>query len=117
LNPLAATAQRSGIRELTLLAQADEPEESTPTAPSAAPKTKRKLDRQTKIELMFILVMLIAVGLGLLAFTYLAARLTRRYMKPLEKLPPRPVDSVFTDDWATKPLTPQEREKLDSEEW
>jgi hypothetical protein len=59
----------------------------------------------------------VAVGLGLIAFTWLTARLMRRYMRPLEKMPQRPLDPVFTDDWAGKPLTPQERAKLDSEDW
>lgn len=66
---------------------------------------------------MFILVMLVAVGLGLIAFTWLTARLTRRYMKPSEMLPARRPDPVFTDDWASKPLTEQERAKLDGSEW
>jgi hypothetical protein len=82
-----------------------------------SPTAKRKLDRHTKIELMFILVILVAVGLGLIVFTWLTARMTRRYMKPSEKRAARPVDPVFTDDWASKPLTEQERVKLDSGEW
>ena len=106
---------------LLLLAQADAdsmPAADSGTDPSTAtPTTKRKLDRHTKIELMFILVMLVAVGLGLLAFTWLTARLTRRYMKPSEKRPARPLDPIFTDEWANKPLTEQERAKLDSEDW
>jgi len=92
--------------------------ESKPQPLSTSPTTgKKKLDRKTKAELMFVLVSLLAVGLGLIAFTWLTARLTRRYMRPLEKMPQRQLDPVFTDDWASKPLTPQEREKLDSEEW
>jgi len=101
--------------ELVLLGQAElEPE---PASDSHTPATKPKLDRHTKIELMFVLVMLVAVGLGLIAFTWLTARLTRRYMKPAEKFPARRPDPVFTDDWAAKPLTDQERGKLDSGEW
>jgi hypothetical protein len=84
---------------------------------ATTPPAKPKLDRHTKIELLFILVMLVAVGLGLIAFTWLTARLTRRYMKPSEKLPARRPDPVFTDDWASKPLTEQERAKLDGSEW
>jgi hypothetical protein len=93
------------------------PTGTTDDAGSAAPK-KPKLDRRTKIELMFVLVSLVAVGLGLIAFTWLTARLTRRYMKQNErKTPTRKLDPVFTDDWAAKPLTPEERSKLDSPEW
>lgn len=88
--------------------------ESTPTA---SPAQKGKLDRQTRIELMLVLVMLVAVGLCLIAFTWYAARMTRRYMKPAEKLPARRLDPVFTDDWAAKPLTADERAKLDSSDW
>jgi hypothetical protein len=110
---------RAIAAEHLVLAQADVDAEpvSDPVSDSATPTTKRKLDRRTKIELMFILVMLVAVGLGLIAFTWLTARLTRRYMKPAEKLPARRPDPVFTDDWAAKPLTEQERAKLDSSEW
>ena len=99
-----------------VLAQADA-DSNVADSSTATPITKRKLDRHTRIELMFILVMLAAVGLGLIAFTWLTARLTRRYMKPGEKRPARPLDPVFTDDWASKPLTDQERAKLDSGEW
>jgi hypothetical protein len=113
---LASTAT-----DLLILAQADVDSVAVPdseTDPTTAtPTTKRKLDRRTKIELMFILVMLVAVGLGLLAFTWFTARLTRRYMKPSERLPARRPDPVFTDDWATKPLTEQERARLDNPEW
>lgn len=84
---------------------------------SSPPVTKPKLDRRTRIELLSVLVMLVAVGLVLMAFTWLAARLTRRYMKPSEKLAARRPDPIFTDDWAAKPLTPQERLKLDSADW
>ena len=66
---------------------------------------------------MTILVMLVAVGLGSIACIWLMGRLTRRYMKSNEKPPARPVDSAFTDDWAAKPLSEQERAKLDSGEW
>ena len=101
--------------ELVLLGQAElEPE---PASGSHSPAKQPKLDRHTKIELMFILIMLVAVGLGLIAFTWLTARLTRRYMKPAEKFPARRPDPVFTDDWAAKPLSDQERGKLDSSEW
>jgi len=110
---------RADAADDILLAQADADAEpvSDPASDGTAPTTKRKLDRRTKIELMFVLVMLVAVGLGLIAFTWLTARLTRRYMKPAEKLPARRPDPIFTDDWAAKPLTEQERAKLDSSEW
>jgi hypothetical protein len=96
-----------------------EPAEAVSNSPPALMPTtgKKKLDRKTKIELMFVLISILAVGLVLIAFTWLTARLTRRYMRPLEKMPQRSLDPVFTDDWASKPLTPQERERLDSEEW
>lgn len=78
---------------------------------------KGKLDRRTRIELMFILVSLVALGLGMMAFTWLGARIARRHMQRPGKPPPRPVDPVFTDDWAAKPLTAEERARLESDQW
>lgn len=87
------------------------------SAAAASPAKKGKLDRQTRTELMLVLVILVAVGLCLIAFTWYAAQMTRRYMKSAEKLPARRLDPVFTDDWAAKPLTADERAKLDGSEW
>lgn len=60
---------------------------------------------------------LVILGLGLIAFTWLGARMTRRYMKSSEKKPKLRLDPVFTDDWAAKPLSPEERERLASDRW
>jgi len=92
-------------------------ESSQTIAPPEPPSAKKKLDRRTRIELMFVLVGLVGVGLAMIAFTWLAARMTRRYMKSSEKKPKRSLDPVFTDDWAAKPLTPEERARLDSDDW
>jgi hypothetical protein len=115
LFPLCIATTANAQQLPVMVAQVDT--EAPPDTTSTDPVKKPKLDRHTKIELMFILVMLVAVGLGSIAFTWLMARLTRRYMKSSEKKPARPLDPVFTDDWAAKPLTEQERGKLESGEW
>jgi hypothetical protein len=106
---------RAEEEQPSLLAQSNAGSEPISGFAGAPPISNRKLDRRTRIELMFVLVMLVAVGLGLIAFIWVTARMTRRYMKPTEKRPARPVDPVFTDDWAAKPLTEQERARLDGE--
>jgi hypothetical protein len=111
--PTASTVFESSDFLFLALSDTESPGEPVPVLPAKKPK----LDRHTKIELLFVLVMLVAVGLGLIAFTWLTARLTRRYMKPSEILPSRRLDPVFTDDWAAKPLTDVERKKLDQDDW
>jgi hypothetical protein len=117
LFPLNTLAFRGKLPLILAQAELDAPPGSSSDDVSVPPAKNPKLDRHTRIELLFVLVMLVAVGLGLIAFTWLTARLTRRYMKPGEKLPARRPDAVFTDDWAAKPLTDQERAKLDSDQW
>jgi hypothetical protein len=82
-----------------------------------SPAAKKKLDGQTRKRATAALGGLVILGLGLIAFAWLSARMTRRYMKSGERGKTTPVDSAFTDDWAHKPLTPEERERLAREEW
>jgi hypothetical protein len=83
----------------------------------ARPLARRKLDGRTRARAMAALGGLVILGLGLIAFTWLGARMTRRYMKSGEKKPKPRIDPVFTDDWAAKPLSPEERERLAGDKW
>lgn len=78
---------------------------------------KRKLDGATRTKAMAALASLVILGAGLIAFAWLGARMTRRYMKSGAKAPKPPLDPVFTDEWANKPLTPEERERLAGDQW
>lgn len=91
--------------------------ESTSAPPQQRPIAPKKLDGRTRARAMAALAGLVILGLGMLSFAWLGARMTRRYMKGGEKKQKRPVDPIFTDDWASKPLSSEERLKLDADQW
>lgn len=72
---------------------------------------------RARVRALAALAGLVLLGFSLVAATWIGGRMTRRYMKSGDRAPVRPVDPVFTDDWASKPLTPEERARLDSSEW
>jgi hypothetical protein len=110
---LASLAQLAA----TSLVYAQEAAEVVSDAEVVQPPAKRKLDGATRTKAMAALASLVILGVGLIAFIWLGARMTRRYMKSGAKPPKPPLDPIFTDDWANKPLTPEERERLASDEW
>ena len=106
-----------GQIDATSLACAQETAEVVSDVEVVQPPAKRKLDGATRTKAMAALASLVILGVGLIAFIWLGARMTRRYMKSGAKPPKPPLDPVFTDDWANKPLTPEERKRLASDEW
>jgi hypothetical protein len=76
---------------------------------------KKKLDARSRRTLFAALLAITLLGLLLIVLVIMSARMTRRHLRT--PLPARPIDPVFTDDWASKPLTPAERERLDAPEW
>ncbi len=87
-----------------------------PNAPLSASK-KSEQRNKARAKALAAIAGLIILGAALIAATWMGGRMTRRYMKSSEKPIVHPIDSAFTDDWASKPLTPEERNRLESSEW
>lgn len=70
-----------------------------------------RLDGPTRAKVLAALAGLAILGLGMMALTWLGARVTRRYMFPLSIKPKRLRSSAPPlDDWAAKPLIDEDLE-------
>jgi hypothetical protein len=77
----------------------------------AVPATNgtRKLPQRMWVRAMLGIVLILILGVGLLLLVWIGARVTRRYIRSLDK--DHPIASSTTidhDDWARKPLVPRE---------
>jgi hypothetical protein len=64
-----------------------------------------RLDGPARARVLAVFAGLIILGLGMMALTWLGARVTKRYMHPKSHKPVRRRSSApAQDDWASKPL-------------
>lgn len=76
-----------------------------------------RLEPKDRVKVLLALTAVIALGLGLIAFAWWGARVTRRYMNSatLARSQKR-TTTVREDDWATKPLYAPDDEASHNEE-
>ena len=73
-----------------------------------------RMDPKTRIGVILTLIALVCVGLLLMGFAFIGGRMTRRYInRKSTKNEPPPHQAPREDDWATKPLTEDERDPQD----
>jgi hypothetical protein len=76
----------------------------------------QRLDGPTRAKVLSALAGLVILGVGMVALIWLGARVTRRYMNPMSIKPKRRLSSAPNqDDWATKPLVPDDFEEASKE--
>ena len=67
----------------------------------------QRLDGGTRAKVLAALAALVILGFAMVALTWLAARVTRRYMKGTSYL--RPTPRPDTSDWSPQPLRPGDK--------
>jgi hypothetical protein len=84
-------------------------ESTVPLKPTA---NRKQLDSRTKVKLVAAVVALAILGFGLVALTYLGGKWTRRIVTEPPADHWEDAATLARDDWAEKPLTPDERRRL-----
>ena len=93
----------------------EKPLDSTPstTQGTTTPK-KKKIDGPTKARVFAALAGIIIFGLGIVALAWLGGRMTQRMLKTHAERQQQylTAEQLSRDDWADKPLTLEERQKI-----
>jgi Na+/glutamate symporter len=80
---------------------------------ATVPKVEtKKLDSKTRVKMVAALVGIAILGFGIMAATWLGGRFTRRIVNSKSLRPALTPEQLTSDEWAKKPLTMEERERL-----